>query len=490
MYNSDYNIEDVNVIELLKLSVKWQLDTLSKECSQYMSNTITIENAVMFYSFIVNNAKFCDSSILKYFLSQHFSELFEQGLLKKLSLNNFCTLIADDNINVQAEDVIFSAAMEIINKQTSDADIDRCVSLIRFQHMSADFLLDVVQPHPVMLTQERCLLVREALRYQLTKQPAPTTAKERRGVAPDVAIYYTANNYIYRYIQDNSDVTARLIKRIPRIVARNASIAFHSNKLVVVSGQEVTLINLTESLNIEHLPRLPYHWDGCRVLLNEEGIYVLNCLSKTNQPNHSATYKAHKAKFRGSKNSVTYLSLSKKTWAVAQPMPYAIVSPLVVSHKQYIYVLGSQPGSVSNSLVFWYCTANGTWKHCNHFPTLVNSDDADVLVHDDVINMFTSTTRFQYREDSDTWSADHYVMEGAHVVRVYIKGQHIRCVTRQTPIPGQYAWKGSVAYDQYRSQTVESRQPKYELQTYDVKTSQWIEKHQMKFGNEKANLFF
>ena len=141
MYNIDYNIEDDNVIELLKLSVKWQLDSLSKECSQgtCTSDDITIENAVMFYSFIVDGGEFCDSMKVKSFISEHFTELYEQGYLKELSLNNFCTLLADDNINVETEDVIFSAAMEIINEQTSEADINKCVGLIQFQKMSLSF---------------------------------------------------------------------------------------------------------------------------------------------------------------------------------------------------------------------------------------------------------------------------------------------------------------------------------------------------------------
>ena len=180
IYNSDYNIKDNNVIELLQLSVKWQLDSLTKECSQYMSNNIAIENAVTFYSFIVNRTELCDSTKFRSFLCKNFSELYEQGYLKELSLSNFCILITDDNINVETEDVVFSAAMEIINKHTSEKDIDRCVELIRFHQMSANFLLDVVQPHPVMLTQERCRLVREALRYQLTNQPSPTTALASR----------------------------------------------------------------------------------------------------------------------------------------------------------------------------------------------------------------------------------------------------------------------------------------------------------------------
>ena len=180
-----------------------------------MSNNITTENAVTFYSFIVNRTELCDTTKFRSFLCKNFSELYELGHLKELSLSNFCTLTTDDNINVETEDVIFSAAMEIINKHTSEADIDRCVGSIRFHQMSANFLLDVVQPHPMMLTPERCLLVREALRYQLTNQPSPSSAPASRRATSHVAIYYTVNKNIYQYIHDSCDSTNKLVNRNP-----------------------------------------------------------------------------------------------------------------------------------------------------------------------------------------------------------------------------------------------------------------------------------
>ena len=63
--------------------------------------------------------------------------------------------------------------------------------------------------------------------------------------------------------------------RIPGL-EKNTSVAFHSNKLVVVSRHQVTLISLTRSLNIEHLPRLTYKEKFCGVLLSEDRIYYLN----------------------------------------------------------------------------------------------------------------------------------------------------------------------------------------------------------------------
>ena len=579
MYNIDYNIEDDNVIELLKLSVKWQLDTLSKECSQYMSNSITIENAVMFYSFIVNSAEFCDPTKFRKFISEHFRELYEHGYMKELSLNNFYTLLADDNINVQTEDVVFSAAMEIINKHTSEADISRCVGLIRFHQMSANFLLDVVQPHPVMLTPERCLLVREALRYQLTNQPSGSTTQENRRAASDLPIFYTANNNIYRYIQDTSDATARLVKNIPATIDGKTCFAFHANKLVVASRQKVILINLTGNVNIEHLPRLTYQGQFGEVLLSEDRIYFLNSLPEKQKINlldgmkKYAEYHAmlsdnglsrskilanmHKLRSTnsGTNLSVLYLLFPNKVWNTLQPMPSAIASPLMVYNAQKLYVLGNincvmnpftgehhsmdssamyqhpavhywensripqdQTGSMNVSAVYRYCTTSNTWDQCNNLPAVVGRDNADVVVHDGAINVLTSTTRYKYSEDSDTWSSDHYQLEG-DLVKVFVKGNDIRCVTCQKPDDVQHEtnrWedgrgdrrvvRGGYGCDRrgfqrgsqrglrtniYRNASaMETQKTKYYLQTYDVSSNQWIEKEQMDLSNENPKFFF
>ena len=518
IYNSDYNIEDDNVIELLKLSVKWQLDSLSKECSQYMSNNITIENAAICYSCTVNSAEFSDSTKFKYFLRQHFSELFQQGHLKELSLSSFCTLLADDNIDVETDDVIFSAAMEIINEQTSEADINKCVGLIQFQKMSLSFLLDVVQPHPVMLTQERCLLVKEALRCQLTKPPSPSISQGSRRA--DLDIHYIINDHIYRYMQDTYDVTARMIKKLPRVIDSDASVSFHSNRLAIASGHEVTLINLTGSLNIEHLPRLSYRGEyKSRVLATEDSLYVLNCpidLRPTgyydfgdlwgSEPSGTTHGRRSKNRNRNSRRansgtssniSVFHLSLSNKVWNSLQPMPSAVESPLIVSYRQYIYVIGSINRSDHFSAVYRYCTINKTWHHCKNLPASVSTYNADVVVHDGVIRVFLSTMGFKYIEDSDTWSTDSFHLAG-QLVKVLVKGQNLLCVTRETRMEamtllGVYGYNDHVRKTidaQFCSPNMDQQSVRFDLQTYDVNTNQWIEKHKMEFGYEEPYFFF
>ena len=96
MYNSEYVIDDENVIELLKLSGTWNLDILAKLCVEYMNDNVTINNACRFYNFALENVDQHKSQILNKFIREHFTSLHESGQLRELSLKNFTTIIEHD----------------------------------------------------------------------------------------------------------------------------------------------------------------------------------------------------------------------------------------------------------------------------------------------------------------------------------------------------------------------------------------------------------
>ena len=176
MYNSEYVIDDENVIELLKLSGTWNLDILTKLCVEYMNDNITINNACRFYNFALDNVDQHKSQIINEFIREHFTSLYESSQLRELSLKNFTTIIEHDEINVKNEDVIFSSAVQIINQESSDEDINRCLELIRFPHTSGDFLVKVIRIHPLMKEppQDRC--VSEAILYSITTNSITTNS--------------------------------------------------------------------------------------------------------------------------------------------------------------------------------------------------------------------------------------------------------------------------------------------------------------------------
>ena len=169
MYNSDYAIDDENVIELVKVSRTWNLDILAKLCVTYMSDNMTTNNACRFYNFALEEDDQYSSKILSMFIREHFTSLHESGKLRELSLKNFTNIIKDDLMYVKNKDVIFHSDIQIINQQTSAEDIDRCLELMKFPHMSAYFLVNVILNHPLMTEPLRHQYPKEALLYQINK---------------------------------------------------------------------------------------------------------------------------------------------------------------------------------------------------------------------------------------------------------------------------------------------------------------------------------
>ena len=90
MYNSEYVIDDENVIELLKFSGTWNLDILAKlhVCVTYMNNNITINNACRLYNYILENFDNHKSHIVN-----EFYVFIHVNLYLPVSCTNHCVYI-------------------------------------------------------------------------------------------------------------------------------------------------------------------------------------------------------------------------------------------------------------------------------------------------------------------------------------------------------------------------------------------------------------
>ena len=222
MYNSEYVIDDKNVIELLKLSRTCNLDILAKLCVTYMNNNITISNAYMFFSFALDTDSKDQLQLLNEFIREHFESLYRSNRLRELSLDKLIHIIKHDEIDVKNEDLIFSSAAQIINQQTPLEDINRCLELIRFPHTSTDFLLEVIQGHPLMKEPHRTRYVQEALKYQLNGRSTKTNKPCRKWHG---GTYYInrADSCVYRYVSNGTKFNCSCLKgRISSLIKISA----------------------------------------------------------------------------------------------------------------------------------------------------------------------------------------------------------------------------------------------------------------------------
>ena len=407
MYNSEYVIDDENVIELLKFSSTWNLDILAQLCVAYMNDIVTINNACRFYNFALNNVDQHKSQKMNRFIRKHFTNLHETGQLSELSLKNFSTIIEHDKINLKNEDVIFSSAVQIINQQTSVEDINRCLELIRFPHTSGDFLVKVILNHPLMKEPPRDRYVSEALLYQLNKTSAPEVKPPRywgRGI-----YYISFDCCVYQYVCQGGDNECVKMINLSAWISRISSVTSHGERVVIVGclndgncGLRVVLLDMTDNIKVTQLPDLPearYSTDySIGVVLSDNDVYVV------------VGYRIHNSNFNDLSSSVYHLSHSSDAWQKKMSMPHPVYSPLVIKHRQCLYVLGGYNKHREQSSVSKYNIKDDTWKQCSDMPVACYASNlswyvADVVVHEDRIKLITVDKCFIYEDGTDTWTA-------------------------------------------------------------------------------------
>ena len=412
MYNSEYVIDDDNVIELLKFSITWNLDILAKLCVMYMNDNITINNACRFYNFALENVDQHKSQIVNSFIREHFTSLHESGQLRELTLKNFTTIIEHDEINVKNEDVIFSSAVQIINQQTSVEDINRCLELIRFPHTSGEFLVNVINDHQLMKDPPRDKYRKEAILYQL-KKPSTPEVKPPRYWGRSGIYYIGTDHSMYQYVSKDGNNECVKMMNIPGWVDNRSDVASHRERVVIVGGRNdgacdkrALLLDMTDNTKVTQLPDLPEPLYYTSVVLSDNDVYVVGGYNK-------------KSDFL---SSVYYLSLGSDAWQIRKSMPHAVYAPLVIQHQQCIYVLGGIKSGRQLS-VSQYNIKDDTWKQCSDMPVGCSSLHAGVVVHEGRIKVITVDKCLMYVDDTDTWTVKQYNRLGSAVKPFVRRGQ-------------------------------------------------------------------
>ena len=423
MYNSKYVIDDDNVIELLKLSITWDLDILAMLCVEYMNDNITINNACRFYNFALDKVDQHKSQIINKFIREHFTSLHESGQLRELSLKNFTHIIEHDEINVKNEDVIFSNAVQIINQESSDEDINHCLELIRFPHTSGEFLVKVIRNHPLMKETPQDRYVSDALLYHVNKTSRPEVKPPRYWGRSGI-YYISEDSCLYQYVYKDGNKKCVKMMNLPEWVDDGSSVASHKERVVIVGGwnngaidERALLLDMTDNTKVTQLPDLPEPQYSAGVVLSDNDVYVVGGVNNAS----------------GCLIPVYYLSLGSDAWQKKKSMPHAVKDPLVIQHQQCIYVLGGiNVNGDQSSSVSQYNIKDDTWKQCDDMLVACNSCNAGVVVHEGRIKLITVNKCLIYADDTDTWTVKHYNKLGG-AVNAFVRRGQICAVVRNNP---------------------------------------------------------
>ena len=150
MYTGQCTITDATATDLLALALQWKLENLSLNCLNHIKYLLTVDNVTEYYESLTTRQCNELAQFTTVFIRGHFTELCQSRHLNSLSLENFCTILESDEINVDSEDVVFDSVVKWVEFNKHITDVTKLLALIRYQGLSRDFLCDVVLDHRLM----------------------------------------------------------------------------------------------------------------------------------------------------------------------------------------------------------------------------------------------------------------------------------------------------------------------------------------------------
>ena len=401
LYNGECLLHHSTLIETLETSVTWKLPLLTEECFTYMRKSKNMENVCGFYELSLKHQHIDALYDMSNYIREHLSELSEGNHLVQLSLKAFCEIIKSDEVNVETEDVICATAMSLIEKEQSDEDITKCLKLIRYEHLTSDFLFDITMSQRIMKNEPQKSYLRSAHKYQCSKD----------GVQPDKTARFWGPGQRFVYVNEEkmiceiSDGESRPLIAAPDWIDNGTSLYARGSTILFVSadtdkpehGRNMMLVSLSEPCYSKTLPDLPERIHGAGVVNTGTHIYVLGGLRNTDGTRYRS-------------KTVDRLCLMSNEWETCPPLLEDVIQPVTLLNNQYLFVMGSYMGEKESysKKVQRYNIETSEWTLIKDLPFSVFNLRAAAVVYKNRLTVVSSKHLMSYEQESDIWSVKEY----------------------------------------------------------------------------------
>ena len=420
LYNGECLLHHSTLIETLETSVTWKLPMLTEECFTYMRKFRNMENVCRFYELSLKHQNIDAIYDMSKYIREHLSELSEGNHLVQLSLKAFCEIIKSDEVNVETEDVICATAMSLIENEQSDENITRCLKLIRYEHLTSDFLFDVIS-HTIMKNEPQKSYLRSAHKYQCSKD----------GVQPEKTARFWGPRQRFVYVNTEkiiceiSDGESRPLIAAPHWVdidytslyTRGSTILFVSaNVDKSEHGKNMMLVSLSEPCYVKTLPDLPERIHAAGVVNTGTHIYVMGGWRYEDGREYRS-------------KTVDRLCLMSIEWETCLPLLEDVAQPVTLLHNQYLFVMGSYLDEESNShKVQRYNIETSECTFVKDLPFGVHNLSEAAVVYKNRLTVVSSEHLMSYEQESDTWSVKEYEKLGWVPTALIMDGEICTCI--------------------------------------------------------------
>ncbi|XP_019759290.2 kelch-like protein 4 isoform X1 [Dendroctonus ponderosae] len=356
-YTGTIEIREDNVETLLATACLMLLHEVVEACSRFLGHQLDPSNCLGIAIFAEHQSCISLLNEANAYTNQHFMQVISNQEFFQLNVNQMCTLLSSDDLNVFCEEQVFHALMSWIqfHPAVRKKHIGTLMALVKLPFLSPAFLADQVEP--AISSDLSCLkLIMEAMKWHLLPerrlQMACSRTRPRKGTIGRLMIVGGMDSNKGATTIESYDPRSDTWTVAQQMSGRRLQfgIALMSNKLLVVGGRDgLKTLNTMECLDLEsgiwsQLSPMNTHRHGLGVAVLGGSLYAVG--------GHDGWSYL---------NTVERWDPERRSWQYVAPMQIQRCSAGVAVLKDRLYVVGGRDGASCLRTVECYDPYTNKW---------------------------------------------------------------------------------------------------------------------------------
>ncbi|XP_048201239.1 Bardet-Biedl syndrome 5 protein isoform X2 [Perognathus longimembris pacificus] len=386
LYSASIDLNDGNVQDIFALASRFQIPSVFTVCVSYLQKRLAPGNclAILRLGLLLDCPRLAISA--REFVSDRFVQICKEEDFMQLSPQELISVISNDSLNVEKEEVVFEAVMKWVrtDKENRAKNLSEVFDCIRFRLMTEKYFKDQVEKDDIIKSnselQKKIKVLKDAFAGKLpepSKNAEKTGTGEVNGDVGDEDLLPGYLNDIPRHgmfvkdlillVNDTAAVAydptenecylTALAEQIPR---NHSSIVTQQNQVYVVGGLYVDEENKDQPLQsyFFQLDNISSEWVGLPPLPSAR------CLFGLGEVDDKIYVVAGKdLQTEASLDSVLCYDPVAAKWNEVKHLPIKVYGHNVISYNGMIYCLGGKTDDKKcTNRVFIYNPKKGDWK--------------------------------------------------------------------------------------------------------------------------------
>nr|XP_057916322.1 kelch-like protein 40b [Doryrhamphus excisus] len=408
LYTSKINVTEQNVQDIFAVANLYQIPSIFTVCVSFLQKRLSLSNCLAIFrlGLMLDCPRLAVSA--RNYACERFQLISRDEEFLQLQPSELAAILANDNLNVDAEEAVFEALMNWVTRDLEDREktLSGLLDCVRLRLVNEDYLREKVEKHKLISSnpelQKKLQMVRDA---RAGKMPEVKSKKEKK-VEDGGADNEEEENLLPSILNDNMRFgmfmrdlilmvndsgavaydpagndcfMASVSMQVPK---NHVSLVTKENQIFVAGGLFVDEQNKENPLCSYFLQYDPLSadWLGMPPLPSprflfglgeaENSIFVLGGREVKDQE-HTL-------------DSVLVYDRQSFKWGESDPVPHAVYGHATVSHKDVVYVIGGK-GDDKSCLrkIYAYDARRFEWKELSPMKTARSLFGA--TVHDNKI---------------------------------------------------------------------------------------------------------